>query len=408
MMGWRRWYVGILALLLGPSVAQAQGVGDCVALAFVTAGCPQCRAMDQAVEESLEQGWAVRRIDIAKDPYTAQRWRIHSTPTTLLVREGREVDRILGPVSIDELVRRMMSASTRVGNGNGAATSPRSFSLQPVEQRSTAASDPVAPPSAPPAADPTDMASLATVRIQVDEPNTHAFGTGTIIDTHDGEALVITCGHLFRNISPNANITVEIFDRGERAIYPAALLHFEAQEKDIGLITFHAGRQVPCAPIAHRSQRVAEGDHVFSIGCDHGQTPTRRDSRVSKLNRYLGPSNIEVAGMPVQGRSGGGLFNRTGELIGICYAADQEWDEGLYVGTDIIHEQLGKLGLPALPRSTENIASSTPNRRSPGRSSQSITLIVKGNDGSQRELQIQDPSPALLQALEREGYAIVR
>jgi hypothetical protein len=42
------------------------------------------------------------------------------------------------------------------------------------------------------------------------------------------------------------------------------------------------------------------------------------------------------------------------------------------------------------------------------RPSQSITLIVRDGDGSQRELQIQDPSPALLQALAREGYAIAR
>jgi hypothetical protein len=40
--------------------------------------------------------------------------------------------------------------------------------------------------------------------------------------------------------------------------------------------------------------------------------------------------------------------------------------------------------------------------------SKSITLIVRDGDGSQREMQIQDPSPALLQALAREGYAIAR
>jgi hypothetical protein len=49
------------------------------------------------------------------------------------------------------------------------------------------------------------------------------------------------------------------------------------------------------------------------------------------------------------------------------------------------------------------IAASTPNRPS-----QAITVIVQDNDGKQRELHIQDPSPNLLQALHNEGYAIAR
>jgi hypothetical protein len=48
------------------------------------------------------------------------------------------------------------------------------------------------------------------------------------------------------------------------------------------------------------------------------------------------------------------------------------------------------------------------NNRSNSNPSKSITLIVRDGDGSQREMKIQDPSPALLQALAREGYAIAR
>ncbi len=58
-----------------------------------------------------------------------------------------------------------------------------------------------------------------------------------------------------------------------------------------------------------RGTQLQEKLTVASYGCDNGADPTRRDSYISKLNRYLGPSNIEVAKAPVQGRSGGGLFN---------------------------------------------------------------------------------------------------
>ena len=38
----------------------------------------------------------------------------------------------------------------------------------------------------------------ATVRLRVEDAQGRSFGTGTIIDARSGEALVITCGHLFR------------------------------------------------------------------------------------------------------------------------------------------------------------------------------------------------------------------
>ena len=35
--------------------------------------------------------------------------------------------------------------------------------------------------------------------------------TGTIIDTRDGEALVLTCGHLFRETGVDSEIEVDVF-----------------------------------------------------------------------------------------------------------------------------------------------------------------------------------------------------
>lgn len=399
MLGWRILIASLLACLGSASFSRAQVVGDCVALAFIKSGCPNCQAMDQSVEESLRCGWAVRRIEVTVDPFTTERWRIHSTPTTLLIRDGREVDRILGPVSFDELQRRMMAASSRIAPNPGIVPTAASFSLQPIIPRSA----PSAPsPSVRNSLHTFEIAQRATVRIRVDEPTSQAVGTGTIIHSYQEDALVITCGHLFRGLGPSAKIYIELFDRGQAIAYPAQLIHFEAAEKDIGLISFRPGRTVACAPIAH-SKRIAEGDTVFSLGCDHGADPSRRDARITKLNRYLGPPNIEVAGMPVQGRSGGGLFSETGELIGVCYAADQELNEGLYAGLEIIHEQIAKLGIAPMVQPSNTMAEGTRQRQS-----QSIMLSVRDSDGGQREVQIQDPSPALLQALAQEGYAVAR
>ena len=62
-------------------------------------------------------------------------------------------------------------------------------------------------------------------------------------------------------------------------------------------------------------------------------------------DKYLGPPNIEVGGLPVQGRSGGGLFSNEGLVIGVCNAADPEDNEGLYAALPSIHQQLDDAGL---------------------------------------------------------------
>jgi hypothetical protein len=68
-------------------------------------------------------------------------------------------------------------------------------------------------------------------------------------------------------------------------------------------------------------------------------------SRVTSVDKYLGPANVQVAGQPVQGRSGGGLFALDGTLLGVCNAADPEDNEGLFAALPSIHEHLDEAGL---------------------------------------------------------------
>ncbi len=93
---------------------------------------------------------------------------------------------------------------------------------------------------------------------------------------------------------------------------PATVVDYRCDETDIGLISFRAGWRVAIAALLPQSVPLREREPVYSMGCDQGADPTRRDSHISKLNRYVCPSNIEVARAPVQGRSGGGLFNTRG------------------------------------------------------------------------------------------------
>jgi hypothetical protein len=70
-----------------------------------------------------------------------------------------------------------------------------------------------------------------------------------------------------------------------------------------------------------------------------------QESHVNSLDRFRGPPNIEVAGQPVQGRSGGGLFNAEGLVIGVCNAADPTDDEGMFAAPASIYKELDRAGL---------------------------------------------------------------
>ena len=108
----------------------------------------------------------------------------------------------------------------------------------------------------------------------------------------------------------------------------------EAVERALGPET---GTTAAPAPAPGADRRVA-------IGCDHGAPPTVRRSNISAIDKYVGAPNIEVAGQPVDGRSGGGLFTAAGKLIGVCNAADPQDNEGLYAGLETVHWQLDQIG----------------------------------------------------------------
>ena len=64
----------------------------------------------------------------------------------------------------------------------------------------------------PPVADATLIA--ASVRLRVEDPDGRSCGSGTIIDARQGEALILTCGHIFRDSKGKGPIEVDLFGPG--------------------------------------------------------------------------------------------------------------------------------------------------------------------------------------------------
>ncbi len=318
--------------------SHANQTSDYVVLSFTASRCQPCKEMNGTLDQLSQQGWLIRQIDVDKEKAFVQRWKVTELPTVIVLKDSREIDRMVGLISYQDLKRRLPQVAST--ERTPTESLPQ---LHPISNVPPASFSPTIT-----AVDP--MAT--TVRIKIDDGRSTSFGSGTIIDQHGDEALVLTCGHLFRDLRANSNLTVDVPIAGRLVTLPATVVDFRCDETDIGLIAFRPSRPIAVAPLLPRGVMLKERESVSSFGCDHGADPTRRDSHITKLNRYVGASNVEVARAPVQGRSGGGLFNASGQLIGVCYAADGELDEGLYSGPEVVYNQLARLGLGRLYEAT--------------------------------------------------------
>ncbi len=90
---------------LDSKVLRARGP---VILDFYQASCPPCRALEPRLERvarRYEGRLSVYRVDIDRDMPVAERFGVKSIPTILVLRDGREVDRLDGLITDAELRR---------------------------------------------------------------------------------------------------------------------------------------------------------------------------------------------------------------------------------------------------------------------------------------------------------------
>ncbi len=355
-------------------LAQTASAADAILLEFSSAHCAPCQAMKPILAQIEQMGTPIRHVDVVSEPHLAARYGIRKTPTFVVVSGGKEVTRLVGTQSLEEIRAALAinPSGPRILTGSKSATpasieqsmSPPQTRLAPVgDTFPLAASDPqtlVATTSAAPRSEPMPSVTLAdaverarsaTVRLRVHDGHGYGAGTGTIIDTHGEEALVLTCGHLFRETQGKGKVEVDLYVGGEVRTVLGQVVDYDADTRDVALVAIRPSFPVQPVQLVTGQQQVRSGQTAFSFGCDRGDDPSRRDTRITGVNKYnqhLGVSNLEIAGAPIDGRSGGGLFDATGRLIGVCNAADYKDDVGIYAGPGSIHWQLDRVGLSHL------------------------------------------------------------
>ncbi|MEC8473531.1 MAG: trypsin-like peptidase domain-containing protein [Planctomycetota bacterium] len=359
---------------LAPSTAEGHNT---ILLYFGSSHCSPCKLMKPRIRALELEGTPVRQIDVLQEPYFASRYGVRQTPTFIVISGQKELTRLVGPQSVVQLRRAIANDSPNAivptwskgkehpsGNlsshhqfGSASAIPLRSNNADSFStggERVVTANSVVSLSEAMPnqrMADSIERARAATVRLRIHDPDGHSTGTGTIIDARDGEVLVLTCGHLFREAGVDSEIEVDVFRGGQCVTLPGRLIDFDPQIHDIGLVGIRT--EIAFQPIRLRSDshHARNGETVFSFGCDRGSLPTRRDTRITGVNKYnqhLGLTNYEIEGAPIDGRSGGGLFDQQGFLIGVCNAADYRDNVGIYAGLTSIGKQLKRIGMASL------------------------------------------------------------
>ena len=358
---------------------------------FTNHGCAPCKQVEPSIEALKGEGYPVETVYLGSDPGAAQKYMneygVTHTPTVVLISGGKLQGRHKG-IDIDAVTLKKWfelvgvpsgAAFANTGNGKSAggtkvvlsgqksSSDPDWSSLSSFAKSGTVSDDYSSPTMIKgtnrPANANEQRAMQATVRLRVEDPEGISYATGTVIHNHEGECLVMTCGHVFRDAQGKGVITAEYaFETGNPKTAPGELIYYDADARDIGLVSIKTNSNIVPVPIADRRAAIARGQDIFSIGCDHGDSPTIRRSRIKNKAAYDGAVKYDIFGRPVDGRSGGGLFTADGELIGVCNAAAVEVDEGIYTALETVYWQIAEVNLDHLFENGSSRSSSVPAR----------------------------------------------
>jgi thiol-disulfide isomerase/thioredoxin len=364
--------IAVVSSLVGLT-AHAQQI---LLLDFWSPHCGPCMQMRPIVQSFEQAGYPIRQIDTTRDGQLSSQYNVSQIPCFVMLVNGREMERHVGPIDTPNLQQMFERAKDEVRRQYGVRNQspvqqPTTQSAQPAtelasENGATFRNEPPANRNVLPteravcdvnpasgSVPASAYASLvsASVRLYVEDAKGRSCGSGTIIDTRSGEALIITCAHLFKDSNSKGRIAVDMFEAAGEGVRVVG--HATGQlvpnscdfERDIALVNIHISGRVNVVPVAPQRTTLDRGDRVVGIGCSNGNDATIMESRITSLDRYQGPPNIEATGAPAIGRSGGGLFNLRGELVGICNNADPEGNEGIYAGLESIHAELDRAGL---------------------------------------------------------------
>ncbi len=362
----------LLCAITSPLFAQAK-LSRGEVLEFSATWCGPCQTMSPVVKKLQRQGLPIRKIDIEQYPSLTRNYAVKSIPTFVLLIDGKEADRIVGATTetrIKGLLARIpkpeqtkRATESRADSSSGAEDQSLLSKVNGLIRRRTPAGTPrssnaptIRAQNEERSLQPTaDLRLANSVRLRIRDAKGTSYGTGTIIQSKLGRSIILTCGHVFRGWSSASKLEIDVFGAGRKETFVGTVVDYDIKA-EVGLLAINTSSTLPTAVIAKLEDVIKPGDSVYSVGCGHGNDPTVEQHQVTGIDRYQGFDNIECSGAPVQGRSGGGLFNRKGEIIGTCIGYMDVGGgtmRGLFSGIRAIHRMLDRNELTHLYRGVE-------------------------------------------------------
>jgi thiol-disulfide isomerase/thioredoxin len=358
-------------------------------LDFTASYCAPCRQMVPILNRMESNGFPIRRIDITEEPDLSRQFRVEGVPTLVIMVEGKEVRRFVGLTAEAELCEAMNKAARELSDKRGPPVSKAdqkseserstSESVNNRNERSDAGSGTLgdffrrmfrdkdagaAPPlvrgQSPDSSrlSGLELAEAATVRIKVEgtakredkEVAVSDTGTGTIIASEPGSAVILTCAHFFLGLKiGDTTTTVEVFRDGVPEKFSATVVGGD-HNLDLAILRIQSPEKLPAVPVTEVAPDLQQDQILNSFGCDGGKVPSKKAVMLIEENRYEGPGNLVCSTDPASGRSGGGLFDTDGRLVGVCSCANREKSEGLYMAWSAVDKLMAKLKLAGLQK----------------------------------------------------------
>ena len=378
------------ASLIGGAFVGVSSAADSQLLHFTAKWCEPCRLMKPTIERLKSMGYPIRTLDIDQHSGLAERLQVRSVPAFVMVQNGKitqRADRALTFGSLQSMFSKAgisklgdnpnlygsqsrgegrplvrgqspnaLNALTSAIGSLGRKNNKRPRLLDEEAQiadassgrsatRSSSQLNSVAPrPGGSARTDAQARAMAAAIRLRIEDSRGQSFGSGTVIDVHGKEVLALTCAHIFRESQGKGRILIDTFDSQGTSTVRGQLIGHDF-DRDVALVSFRPRTTIEPVPVAANMSRLQEGSQLFSIGCNKGDDPTIMQGRLKAIDRYMGAGNFVVSGEPIDGRSGGGLFDNQGQLVGVCNAADPQANEGIYASLKEVHHQLDQKGL---------------------------------------------------------------
>jgi len=74
---------------------------------FTASWCGPCKMFKPVIQEAVSEGHSIEILDVDDFQAIAMKYNVMSVPTVVIEQDGTEVDRLVGVVTKDEVIRRL-------------------------------------------------------------------------------------------------------------------------------------------------------------------------------------------------------------------------------------------------------------------------------------------------------------